>query len=170
MPLDPAQPLSNPKRELYAQGLSRGLDQTKAQVEAGYKPNRGNAARLNADESIRTRVAYLQGRNIQKQDAERSVSLADLHRELDLALDIAVKSSDARAIVMITQTRAKLGGLWVDRSEQTTRVLDPSTMSTRAQDSALIEFMLKGRLTEQQLNELMNGRIPVLPAPPAKQQ
>jgi hypothetical protein len=156
-------PLPNARHERFAQAISRGLTVDAAYQEAGYRANSGNAARLNGDERIRNRTAELLSRNVQKADKEYAVSLADLHRELDVAFEIAVREGDARAIVMITQTRAKLGGLWVDKSESTTRVLDPTQMKTRDQDTALVEFMLKGRLSEQQLGELMNGRMPALP-------
>jgi hypothetical protein len=35
--------LPNPKHEAFAQALARGLSISAAYVQAGYKPNRGNA-------------------------------------------------------------------------------------------------------------------------------
>jgi len=49
--------LPDPRHERFAQNLAGGMKQGEAYVAAGYKANRGNAARLNADENIRMRVA-----------------------------------------------------------------------------------------------------------------
>src|SRR5262245_1003515 len=52
--------LPNNKHELFAQGLAKGLSADAAYEQASYKPNRGNAARLKANESISRRVKELQ--------------------------------------------------------------------------------------------------------------
>jgi phage terminase small subunit len=44
--------LDNPKYELFAQGLAEGRTADEAYKRAGYKPNRGNAATLKANQSI----------------------------------------------------------------------------------------------------------------------
>jgi hypothetical protein len=54
-------PLKNGKWELFAQGIAKGLTADAAYKEAGYKPNRGNAASLKANQSVLDRVAVLQG-------------------------------------------------------------------------------------------------------------
>jgi hypothetical protein len=46
-----------------------------------------------------------------------------------LAIEIAMREGDLKVIIMAVQTRAKLGGHWVDRSESTTKVVDPSMMT-----------------------------------------
>lgn len=70
--------LSNPKHELFAQQLAQGATADDAYVLAGYKPNRGNAARLKANDSLRARVA-----EIQAAGAERAeVSVEGVLREL----------------------------------------------------------------------------------------
>lgn len=51
--------LSDPRHERFAQNLAAGMKQGEAYEKAGYKANRGNAARLNADESIRQRLAEI---------------------------------------------------------------------------------------------------------------
>lgn len=51
--------LKNPKHELFAQGLFEGLSADAAYARAGYAPNRGNATRLKANESITRRVQEL---------------------------------------------------------------------------------------------------------------
>lgn len=52
--------LDNPRHEIFAQGLASGQPVQNAYVAAGYRPNRGNAARLKAEESIKGRVRALQ--------------------------------------------------------------------------------------------------------------
>jgi hypothetical protein len=53
-------PLKNQRRELFAQALARGSATNDAYAEAGFSPNRGNAARLKANEDILVRVRELQ--------------------------------------------------------------------------------------------------------------
>ena len=52
--------LKNPKHELFAQARAQGSSADEAYVSAGYKPHRGNAARLSANESVQARVAEFQ--------------------------------------------------------------------------------------------------------------
>jgi hypothetical protein len=51
--------LENPKHEAFAQQLARGKPVSKAYRIAGFLPNRGNASRLKAHESIRARTAEI---------------------------------------------------------------------------------------------------------------
>lgn len=51
--------LTNPKHEAFAQARFRGQTADAAFVSAGYHRNRGNAARLNAKESVARRIAEL---------------------------------------------------------------------------------------------------------------
>jgi hypothetical protein len=53
-------PLKNQRRELFAQALARGNTTDDAYAQAGFSPNRGNAARLKANEDILARVLELQ--------------------------------------------------------------------------------------------------------------
>jgi hypothetical protein len=54
--------LANQRHELFAQGLSKGLNASEAYVEAGYVAHTGNAAMLRANQSISERVAELKSR------------------------------------------------------------------------------------------------------------
>jgi hypothetical protein len=56
----PVAALKNQRRELFAQALARGNATNDAYAEAGFSPNRGNAARLKANEDILGRVLELQ--------------------------------------------------------------------------------------------------------------
>jgi phage terminase small subunit len=48
--------LKNPRHETFAQEIAKGRTADEAYQTAGYSENRGNATRLNANESIRKRV------------------------------------------------------------------------------------------------------------------
>ncbi len=52
--------LKTPRHEAFAQALARGSSAAAAYMEAGYKPNRHNAAALAREQHLRTRVAELQ--------------------------------------------------------------------------------------------------------------
>ena len=56
-----AGPLSNRRHELFAVALAGGATEQAAYEKAGYEGDRGNAARLTANDSVRARVAELQG-------------------------------------------------------------------------------------------------------------
>jgi phage terminase small subunit len=64
--------LSNPKHEAFAQALARGMTADAAYAEAGYKPNRGNATTLKANQSILSRVE-----EIMEAAAQRSAKTLD---------------------------------------------------------------------------------------------
>lgn len=105
--------LSNGRHELYAQELAAGATSDAAYEAAGYKPNRGNAARLKADESVSARVAELQ----QAAALQTGVTVMNLTQELLTILgraklgETAGHLSAARQSVMDI---AKLNGLVVD--------------------------------------------------------
>jgi len=52
-------PLNNSRHEKFAQALAKGMPAVAAYVEAGYKPNDGNAIRLKGNERVAARVAEL---------------------------------------------------------------------------------------------------------------
>lgn len=51
--------LKNARHERFAQAVARGKTADEAYVEAGYEANRGNAARLNANENVEKRVTEI---------------------------------------------------------------------------------------------------------------
>jgi phage terminase small subunit len=83
--------LKNPKHEAFAQARAKGRSIDAAYAEAGFKPHRGNAARLSAIESVSARVAELTERTAQRAeiDIERvlrelvSLGTSDFRRALD---------------------------------------------------------------------------------------
>ena len=76
-------PLSNHKHERFAQALIKGANTDEAYAEAGYKPNRGNAGRLKANEHIRRRVATLQ-----RQMADKIIEKAPITKGYVLAQSV----------------------------------------------------------------------------------
>jgi phage terminase small subunit len=74
--------LKNARHEKFAQALAKGKAADDAYVEAGYEFNRGNAARLKANESIRKRTEEIRGRISEKAEwtaADRLLSLKSIH-------------------------------------------------------------------------------------------
>ena len=53
--------LPSQRQERFCQHAAAGMTNDAAYTSAGYKPNRGNAARLKAKERIRNRIAEIQG-------------------------------------------------------------------------------------------------------------
>ena len=68
--------LTNARRELVAQNLAKGMSADAAHTAAGYKPSRGNAARMKANDDIVARVADLQGST-----AKQITDVRDLARQ-----------------------------------------------------------------------------------------
>ncbi len=103
--------LLNARHESFAQGLAQGMTGDEAYAAAGYKPNQNNASRLKGKESIKSRVAFLQG-----EAAERNaVTVDDIVRQLDEARALARERGNAAAMVSATMGKAKVLGLIVDK-------------------------------------------------------
>lgn len=130
--------LPNAKHERFAQELAKGATADEAYQAAGYKPDRGNASRLTANDSVQTRVAEIQERAAVRAE----ITVADLTKRL---LAIAAKSETADEAPMLNVARAslmdaaKLNGLVIDKvkadvkaevSAVEWRVVDPAAPST----------------------------------------
>lgn len=97
--------LKNTRHEAFAQALARGIVTDDAYVEAGFKFNRGNAARLKANESVRKRVAELQARVAEKAEW----SAADRLKSLKTILDATMKEDPRTAIAAIAEANKMQG-------------------------------------------------------------
>jgi hypothetical protein len=107
--------LRNARHEKFAQSISKGKTADEAYIEAGFNANRGNAARLKANESIRKRVAEIQGRA-----AERAaVTINSLTDELDEIKKAAASSGQHSAALGAVMGKAKLHGLLVEKKQHT---------------------------------------------------
>lgn len=102
--------LKNARHETFAQGLAKGLTADEAYQKAGFKPNRGNAATLKANQSILDRVEEIQG----KAAAKAGVTIQSLTDELEQARGIAIAEKQSSAAVAATMGKAKLHGLGVE--------------------------------------------------------
>jgi phage terminase small subunit len=106
--------LRNPRHERFAQKLAAGKTADAAYVLAGYRENRSNAARLNANRDIQKRVA-----EIQSVGAERAaITVETLIAEAEEARSKAMseKGGASAAIAAIT-AKAKLAGLWREKAD-----------------------------------------------------
>lgn len=126
--------LTNARHERFAQELAKGETADAAYVAAGYAPNRGNAARLKANEDVAGRVAEIQERAATRTEVtvatitERLLRLADKGESLGEASGLSV----ARAAAMDI---AKLNGLVVDKQAIDARV------TTRELPSSVDDFV-----------------------------
>ncbi|WP_453977332.1 terminase small subunit [Brevundimonas sp. Marseille-Q4549] len=108
--------LSNAKHERFAQGIAKGLSQTDAYTEAGYKGDRTAASRLSTNVNISKRVAELQG----KAAVRTEITVASITERL---LAIASKGEASKDAPLLAVARAslmdaaKLNGLVVDKSQ-----------------------------------------------------
>ncbi len=107
-------PLKNARHERFAQWRAKGKSVDEAYVKAGFRPNRGNAARLNANESVKARIAELQARAAEKTVVTVAGITTDLLRiaQKGEKLKEAAGLSVARASLM---DAAKLNGLIVEK-------------------------------------------------------
>lgn len=115
--------LANQRHEEFARGLARGKTIDQAYQDAGFKPNRSNASRLNSNDSIQNRVAELQ---------ERAATNVVLSREwvLEQLIDNAMKAklrNDGSVANRALELLGKEIGMFVDRKEIRTGPLDEAT-------------------------------------------
>ena len=91
--------LKNPKHEAFAQAKARGSGSSAAYTAAGYACNRGNAARMNANESIRARVAELQAQIAQQTVNAISFDAVKMFSELIVDINEAKAAGDYKSAV-----------------------------------------------------------------------
>lgn len=107
--------LKNARHEKFAQERAKGKSVDAAYVDAGFKANRGNAARLNANESIQARIAELQG----KAADVAVITAADIAKQLDEDRKFAKDVGAAAAMVSATMGKAKVLGLIIEKRDLT---------------------------------------------------
>lgn len=98
-------PLKNTRHEAYAQARARGASIDASYVLAGYSENRGNAARLNANESVMKRVEELQW-----SQAERSVWTAAERIEQLQRIALAMETDEPRTTIAAIAEANKMQG------------------------------------------------------------
>ena len=114
--------LANPRHEAFAQELFRGIAEGRPQGEsytaAGYTKNpnaaKADASRLlKASKQIIARVQELQRGTARK----KQVTVESIVDELDDARTIAQRNEQASAMVQATSIKAKVCGLFVEKTE-----------------------------------------------------
>lgn len=105
--------LSNPKHERFAQELAKGRSQAEAYAEAGYKPSEPNASRLTRNDKVQARVQELAERGAIRTE----ITLQSLIEEASEIQASALKANQHAAAVSALTAKAKLAGLWIERSE-----------------------------------------------------
>src|SRR5262249_14239735 len=95
-------PLRNQRAERFAQHLAQGKTADEAYTLAGYRPNRGNAARMKANESILKRVSQLLSSSaVQTAEAEAAAAVQTLITRESLI-------ADHRALAALAQEKGQL--------------------------------------------------------------
>lgn len=112
--------LSNPRHERFAQEVAKGNSATQAFIRAGYSANRGNATRLNANESVQRRVSELKDRAALKTE----ITVASLLAEAEQARTLAMELGQPSAAVAAIKEKGVLSGHRVEKRENTNRSLD----------------------------------------------
>lgn len=141
--------LSNQRHELFAQALAKGQTQTAAYVKAGYKDDRGAAARLSAKVNIMARVEELKERAA----AKCELTIADLVAELEQARAIALQAEtpQSSAAVSATMGKAKLLGYGGDKA----------TIDLKSSDGTMTPKVLDvSKLSDAALKELAKLKVP----------
>lgn len=77
--------LSNPRHELFAQARARGAPAITAYIEAGYTPDRGNAAKLTTKNNIKARIEELA---MSRQMQANALTLIQMGKGLELMAQI----------------------------------------------------------------------------------
>ncbi len=102
----------NSKHERFAQELAKGKTADEAYVIAGYSEHRSNAARLSANERVRSRIEEI----LSKAAEKAAVTVSDIARQLDEDRAFARQSNSASAAVAATMGKAKVLGLIIDKT------------------------------------------------------
>lgn len=116
--------LDNARHERFCQARIQGKSIDESYVLAGFKANRGNAARLNANEVVLARL-----RELQAETATAAVVTAtELSDQLEAIRVAAVAANQLGAAAQAVMGRAKLHGLIIDKAEvkDVTPPLEPS--------------------------------------------
>lgn len=104
--------LPNQRHERFAHALANGKTADEAYQLAGFKPNRGNATRLKANESIAGRVAELQAMTAERVVVDREWVLTKLIENATNNQGANPNASN-KALELI----GKEIGMFVDRTE-----------------------------------------------------
>ena len=136
--------LKNARHELFCQNMAKGMSQQDAYKKAGYRGGRNDACNLGTKPHIKERLAELMRRNVEKQDAVVEITSQRLLEMAEEARALAMRQNQPAAAVTALTAIAKLAGLWVEKSETTTKTADP-TMLTDAELAGIIQATEPGK-------------------------
>jgi hypothetical protein len=152
--------LANQREERFCQFVVAGNSIVEAYEKAGYRPSTSNASRMRAnprvDERIRELLTEIASKTVEN---TQEVSLNSLMREFEEARQVALAAKDARGMAIASQSKAKLAGLWQEASTQVKINLDVTNTRSSELTAALLDRMLKGDLSPQELEAAANGRL-----------
>jgi len=104
--------LKNARQEAFCQFRVTGKTQDEAYRLAGYKPSMPAASRLSTNVQVVARIAELQGKAL----ARVEVTIDSMAAQFDEDRAYALKLGQVSAAVQAGACKAKLFGLFVDRS------------------------------------------------------
>jgi hypothetical protein len=108
--------LENPRHELFACGIAKGLAQRHAYLDAGYKGGNDAAVDASASALLRRPKVWARIQELQALGVEQTLNTVEsLCAELDQARSVAASTSAAAAMVAATMGKAKLLGLITDK-------------------------------------------------------
>jgi len=129
-------PLRNPRHEAFVRGLLEGKSEVDAFEAAGYARDRGNAARLMANESVRARLVELQ----KETAGETKLTVEGLLDQLEAARAKATDLEQLSAAVRAIEAKAKISGLM---APQKVEVGGPGSFDGLIDTRDIIDEMLK---------------------------
>jgi hypothetical protein len=105
--------LANTKHEAFAQARFKGETIDAAYVTAGFSPNRGNAARLNAKESILARITELMGEAANQATKNIAFDAVSQFKRLEHQITLALLNGNDRVAMEGRRTMLEAFG-WLD--------------------------------------------------------
>ena len=130
----------NARQERFCLGLSEGLPQSRAYIEAGYTA-RGNAAEVEASKMVRLPKVAARVAELRADAAKRSeVTVDDLVADLNLMFKLALATKNPAAGVTAVMGKAKLLGLVIDRAEVATTQRRPMRAPGEVKQMTLEEW------------------------------
>jgi hypothetical protein len=136
--------LKNVKRELFAQGLAKGMNVDQAYTAAGFKPGRANASRLKQHPEVQARLSELLSAGAARAEVTVQGVVAQLYETYDKAVAAEQFGPATRCLELIGRTT----GAFVDnlRMSAVERVSDEDLLARLAGDDPAKVELLRGLL------------------------
>lgn len=112
--------LKNPRHEIAAQLRAKGMTEVDAHEQAGFIRNDGNANKLFTRQEVQDRVRELTGMSA----ARATVTIEGLIGEAAEIQRAAQAANQHSAAVAALTAKAKLSGLWIEKTDNRNRNID----------------------------------------------